>query len=127
MLFWISSIVLLIVAILFVLFPFWSTGALAGGVVGYMLGLRTWVVFLSVIAGNFLSVACWIWFFDSLNAFMKHVNAQLPVSLPLVILLTVIVLAGTYRAWRLRKRLLDRLVNGGNGAKKTGGATDMQD
>lgn len=84
---------------LFVLFPFWSTGALAGGVVGYMLGIRTWLVFLSIIIGNFLSVGCWILFFQSLSAFVDRSGARLPVSLPLVVLITVVVIAVGYRAW----------------------------
>ncbi len=83
----------------FVVFPFWSTGALAGGVVGYMLGIRTWLVFLSIIIGNFLSVGCWILFFQSLSAFMERTGAQLPVSPPLAVLITVIAIAVGYRAW----------------------------
>jgi len=48
----------------FVFFPFWSTGALVGSVIGYLLGMRTWVVFTSVFTGHFLSVAALVWFFD---------------------------------------------------------------
>lgn len=48
----------------FVFFPFWSTGALVGSVIGYLLGMRTWVVFTSVLTGHFLSVAALVWFFD---------------------------------------------------------------
>jgi uncharacterized membrane protein len=48
----------------FVFFPFWSTGALVGGVVGYLLGMRTWLVFTSVIAGHLLSVVSLVCFFD---------------------------------------------------------------
>lgn len=49
---------------IFVFFPFWSTGVLVGGVVGYLLGLRTWVVFGSVLSGHFISVVSLIWFFE---------------------------------------------------------------
>ena len=49
---------------IFVFFPFWSTGALVGGVVGYLLGIRTWIVFGSVLSGHFLSVVSLIWFFE---------------------------------------------------------------
>ena len=96
----------------FVLFPFWSTGPLAGSVLGYMLGIRTWLVFTSVIVGNFLAVGCWIWFFDGVQKLMDSLNWRPPVSLPLAILLGVIVLGGSYRAWNLRKRFRERLANG---------------
>ena len=55
--------------IAFVFFPFWSTGALAGGVLGYLIGMRTWVTFLSVIVGNILSVGCWLFLIDQMNRF----------------------------------------------------------
>lgn len=91
---------------LFVLFPFWSTGPLVGSVLGYMLGIRTWLVFVSVIVGNLLSVGCWIFFFQSLADLMKHLNMKLPVSLPLMILLTVIVLGASYQVWSSRMSIL---------------------
>ena len=97
---------------LFVLFPFWSTGPLAGGVVGYMLGIRTWLSFTAIIAGNFLSVGCWILFFDYLSGLLMRSGTKLPVGLPLMMLVTVIVLAGVYRAWQLRKHVYHRIMNG---------------
>jgi hypothetical protein len=82
-----------------------------------MLGMRTWLVFVSVILGNFLSVGCWILFFDSL----KGLTEKLPVSLPLVILLTVVGLACAYRAWTLRQQIAHRFKNGRNGARPPAG------
>lgn len=46
---------------LFVLIPFWSTGALVGAVIGYLLGMRTWVTFSSVAIGNMLAVGLWVY------------------------------------------------------------------
>ncbi|MCP4640041.1 MAG: small multi-drug export protein [bacterium] len=94
---------------LFVLFPFWATGPLAGSVLGYMLGIRTWLVFASVIIGNFMSVACWILFFDTLHTFMTQIGARLPMSLPLMILVTVVAVACVCRLWSLRGRMAGTL------------------
>ena len=49
---------------IFVFFPFWSTGALVGGVVGYLLGMRTGLVFASVLSGHIVSVVVLVWFFE---------------------------------------------------------------
>ncbi|HQM49593.1 MAG TPA: small multi-drug export protein [Candidatus Hydrogenedentes bacterium] len=86
---------------LFVLFPFWSTGALAGGVVGYLLGLRTRWVFTSVIVGDFLAVALWIWFFDWMNQFAETLGSRMWV----LILVTVIFAAAVGRALAIRRRM----------------------
>lgn len=53
----------------FVAFPLWSTGPLVGVVLGYILGLRVGVTFVSVIIGNVLATAGWIWLFHFLQVF----------------------------------------------------------
>ncbi len=100
---------------LFVFFPFWSTGALAGGVIGYLLGMRRRIVFPAVIAGEILAVASWIAVVkmgrDSiLDAFGPE--ALGPKTL-LSIFVGVIAIAAVIRAVQLRKRFVDR--NNGNG------------
>ena len=52
----------------------WGTGALVGGVVGYLLGMRTRVVFASVFAGHLLSVVSLIWFFDWVKGIARAVH-----------------------------------------------------
>jgi len=61
----------------FVILPFWSTGTLVGGVVGYLLGMRTSVVFAAVLSGYVLSVVGLIWFFD----FMSELAAVVDIGL----------------------------------------------
>jgi uncharacterized membrane protein len=85
----------------FVFFPFWSTGALAGGVVGYLLGMRMTLVFSSIIVGNFMSVACWIWFFDRMRGFSETLGDKIPI----VILVIAVVAAALFRVWQVRRRL----------------------
>ncbi len=86
---------------LFVLFPFWSTGALAGGLVGYLLGIRTRWVFTSVIVGNFLAVGLWIWFFDR----MSQLSETLSSSMWLFILLGVVLAAAIGRIIAIRRKM----------------------
>jgi len=68
----------------FVLFPFWGTGALAGGILGYLIGLRTWVTFSSVIIGNFIAVALWIFLFDQMRAFSETMSNHAPLVIMLI-------------------------------------------
>ncbi len=84
----------------FVFFPFWSTGALAGGVIGYLIGMRTWVTFGSVIVGNFLAVASWIWLFDRMNEYSNLIGH----NVPWVILAIVLLAAAAHQIWSLKNR-----------------------
>jgi uncharacterized membrane protein len=96
---------------LFVFFPFWSTGALAGGFIGYLLGMRSRIVFPAVIIGEILAVASWIWVWDKGS---ESIFEALGPRAPLFILVGVIVIAAVIRAVQLRRRFLDR--SNGNGA-----------
>jgi len=87
----------------FVFFPFWSTGALAGGVIGYLLGMRTWITFTSVIIGNVLSVACWLFLFKHMRAIAEPLGPLFP------FLVLVIILAGAsvFHVRNLRQKKTD--------------------
>lgn len=91
---------------IFVFFPFWSTGALVGGVVGYLLGMRTWVVFTSVFAGHLLSVASLLWLFDYtrdvLASFEQGWTRFLPWLVLLVLVLGILAWKGLRKAFRRR-------------------------
>lgn len=63
---------------LFVVFPFWSTGPLVGVLVGYLLGLRMAFSFSAVMVGNVIAMALWIWAFDFLNEKLSAVDENLP-------------------------------------------------
>lgn len=86
----------------FVFFPFWSTGALVGGVVGYLLGMRTWVVTASVLSGHVISVVSLIWFFDTMYEVAEEINRGAGWFLPWIVLGVVI---GGAAALRLARRL----------------------
>ena len=89
----------------FVFFPFWSTGALVGSVVGYILGMRTWVVFMSVFTGHFLSVVSLVWFFDFTHETLSALEHGWVRFLPWVVL--AVLFFGTL-AWRGLRKYIGR-------------------
>lgn len=89
----------------FVFFPFWSTGALVGGVVGYLLGMRTWVVFTSVFAGHVLSVASLVWLFDLFREMLATFEQGWVKFLPWIVLLALLLIT---LLWRGLKKVFSR-------------------
>jgi len=83
----------------FVFFPFWSTGALVGGVVGYLLGMRTRVVFASVFTGHVLSTVALIYFFDYVEDIARSFNEGIVRFLPWIVLGLLLVIALVARVW----------------------------
>jgi hypothetical protein len=47
---------------LFVWLPFWMTGPVVGCVIGFLLGLRTWVNMATVLAGTYAAILGWAFF-----------------------------------------------------------------
>ncbi len=86
---------------IFVFFPFWSTGALIGGVVGYLLGMRPSVVFASVFSGHVLSVVGLVYFFDAMAQVAEAFNSGAVKFLPWIVL--AIVLVSALRSRRSRQ------------------------
>lgn len=85
--------------VLFVFFPFWSTGPLVGGMIGYLMGLRPWLLFSSVFLGNVLSVIVGIYAFETVHKFDETLSARLPA---IIFLIVVILLAAGYVTARRR-------------------------
>ena len=84
---------------IFVFFPFWSTGALVGGVVGYLLGMRAWVVFASVFSGHVLSVVSLVFFFDRMASLADSFNSGAVKYLPWAVL-ALLAVSGLISKWR---------------------------
>lgn len=86
----------------FVFFPFWSTGALVGGVVGYIVGMRMWVVFLSVFTGHVLSVVLLLAFFDAMKSAFESFNEGIVKYIPWITIgvLLLVALIGRWRSSR---------------------------
>ncbi len=70
---------------IFVFFPFWGTGALVGSIIGYLIGLRTWITFASVFTGHFLGVATTVFFFDFVEDWVGKWDRAFVAYMPWVI------------------------------------------
>lgn len=81
----------------FVFFPFWSTGVLVGGVVGYLIGLRTWVTFTAVFVAHIVSLVLLIWFFDRTESWMSQFSEGAVRFLPWIVLLIVLAITALPR------------------------------
>lgn len=53
--------------LVFVLFPFWSTGPLVGSILGFLIGLPAVGTIITVTIGNTIAAAIWVWAYDSLH------------------------------------------------------------
>jgi hypothetical protein len=87
--------------LLFVVFPFWSTGPLVGVLVGYLLRLNVFFAFVAVMIGNVIAMSLWLWALEFVVAELSAVNENLP------LLLTIGIVAATVAGgvWhRLKKR-----------------------
>ena len=107
---------------LFVVFPFWSTGPLVGVIVGYLIGLRTWVTFSAVIIGNMSAVAAWIWAYDRLQSWSPKL------ALVLLIIIFVLAMGGTFFArFRRAHRHKDAVAHEEVAEKMTVGSEEPKD
>jgi uncharacterized membrane protein len=87
----------------FVVFPFWSTGTLIGGVVGYLLGMRVRVILLAVLSGYWVSVVVLIWAFDLMAGMAEALDIGVVRYLPWIVV--ALLLAGSVlRGWRRQRR-----------------------
>ncbi len=69
----------------FVIFPFWSTGCLVGSIVGYLIGLPTWLSLTSVTVGNIVAIMAWVTLYDRIKEWNETVA--------LIFLLVVFIMA----------------------------------
>jgi uncharacterized membrane protein len=75
----------------FVWIPFWMTGPVVGCVIGYLIGMKTWVNMVAVIAGTCIAITCWALFlqeiYESVAAHSPWAATALMLSLIVVIVL----------------------------------------
>ena len=89
---------------LFVWFPFFMTGIVVGAVLGFLLGLRTWVNLTTVCLGALAAAATWAYAYDRLFSWLSGVNESLPACAVILMIVGLI-------AYRLVRR--QRGLNGG--------------
>jgi len=85
----------------FVWFPFWMTGPLVGSVIGFMLGLRSWVTLTVVLTGTYLAIAGWAILLRKVH---ERVAAYSPYAPLTVVVILIIILVGVYVLWSTRRK-----------------------
>ena len=75
--------------IVFVFFPFWSTGVLVGGAVGRLMGMRTAPLIATCLLAHLASVVSLLWFFDLVAQWSDALNSGVMAYLPWIVLGTL--------------------------------------
>jgi uncharacterized membrane protein len=91
----------------FVWFPFWMTGPFIGSVIGFMLGLRSWVNLTVVLIGTYLAVLSWGILLRRIHEHVVQYSPYAPlvlVGLLIGILVAVFVARSAYRNARPSKK-----------------------
>jgi len=82
----------------FVCFPFWLTGPLVGCVIGYLMGLKTWVNMTVVLTGTLLASICWAVFLLEVHERVATYSPYAPFILLVVIIAVAVVGCLLYKA-----------------------------
>ncbi len=84
--------------ILFVWFPFLMTGPVVGSVIGFLLGMRPWVVISVVMFGTISAIVSWTFIMDQIAEWTSRIGDVIP-------LLFVCLLLGGVISYRIRRLL----------------------
>jgi len=76
----------------FVWFPFWMTGPVVGCVIGFMLGLRTWLNMTVVLAGTYAAIFGWAFFLRQFHDRVAPYSSY--ATMVLIALLGIIIIMG---------------------------------
>ncbi len=76
--------------LLFVFFPFWMTGPVIGSVIGFLIGLKTWINLTVVLAGTSLAVVCWGLILERIYVALKSLGYYVPFMFVGLVLLVAI-------------------------------------
>lgn len=110
--------------IAFVVFPFWSTGCVVGAVVGYLIGLPTWLSLSSVSAGNIAAITAWILFYEKLIQWNENV-AHIFLLLVLLLAVAGFIIARVRAASRKKEESLESAVEVETTAPETHVSNDV--
>lgn len=83
---------------LFVWLPFHMTGVLVGAVLGYLLGLKTWVTMVTVTLATLTAAICWVSFYDRFFDLLGGIHPSIPV------VVTIMIIGGLLAARWIRRR-----------------------
>ena len=74
----------------FVWFPFMMTGVIVGAVLGFLMGLRTWLIMATVILGTTTAVVSWVYAYDRLFSWLTVIDGHTVQGFLLVVIAGVI-------------------------------------
>lgn len=77
---------------MFVWFPFWMTGIIMGAILGFLLGLRTWVNIITVSLGSCTAIICWVYAYDKIFDLLKGINESIPLIITIMLIVTLIII-----------------------------------
>ena len=72
--------------IVFVFFPFWSTGVLVGGAIGRLMGMRTAPLLITCLVSHLASVVSLLWLFDWVASVSGALESGVMAYLPWIVL-----------------------------------------
>jgi uncharacterized membrane protein len=96
----------------FVVFPFWGTGTLIGGVVGYLLGMPLRVILPAVLSGYWVSVVMLIWAFDFMVGMAEVLDVGIIRYAPWLVVAVLVGVSLVQRWRRQREDRSDRTAHG---------------
>jgi uncharacterized membrane protein len=71
----------------FVFVPFWMTGPVVGAIIGFLIGLRSWVIVTVVLGSTYIAIGIWALLLNELSVWAEAVNQFAPYVLVLVLVL----------------------------------------
>lgn len=83
----------------FTFFPFWSTGALVGGALGFLIGMRTRIVLPIVLSAHAASVLSMIWLFDWMGDVAAVLGSGAVRFLPWAVIIVLAVVYWVMQRW----------------------------
>lgn len=75
----------------FVWFPFWMTGPVVGCVIGFMIGLRTWLNMTVVLSGTYVAIITWAVFLRQFHNRMVFYSSYTTMAILIVLFIIIIV------------------------------------
>ena len=75
------------------------TGPLVGSVIGFLIGLRTWVTLTVVLGGTYLAIVCWGIVLQRLHVALGQMGPYAPFVLVIFILLLAVSIHIRHAFW----------------------------
>ena len=92
----------------FVWFPLWMTGIIVGAVIGFLLGLRTWVTMLTVISGTTCAIISWVYVMGEVFDGLSRIDPAVPSAVAMLIVIVLMLLR--LRTLRQKRHVVERLA-----------------